>query len=244
MGEIRKLTPKDVKVREKSIFTPKTGAKIMLLIYIDSRAVMQILDEAFGPLGWKRTHKVIGDDSFCCISVWDENKQQWIDKEDVGTESYTEKVKGKASDSFKRAATNWGVGRELYTKIKIIFDLNDDEWEQDSNKKRLKSWISFSVTELEVSDSGDIEVLQITDQQGRVRFSVGQTNLKYGKNDNHWNSGYIKTKDGMKHLTELSNAYLEFILVQEEDPYYEPYKNDARAMLEMRKEDAKRRAKS
>lgn len=45
----------------------------------------------------------------------DADKSQWISKEDTGTESFTEKEKGLASDSFKRACFNWGIGRELYT---------------------------------------------------------------------------------------------------------------------------------
>ena len=34
---------------------------------------------------------------------------------DVGAPSYSEPLKGACSDSFKRAATNLGIGRELYT---------------------------------------------------------------------------------------------------------------------------------
>jgi hypothetical protein len=36
-------------------------------------------------------------------------------KSDCGVESNTEAQKGEASDSFKRACFNWGIGRELYT---------------------------------------------------------------------------------------------------------------------------------
>ena len=60
-------------------------------------------------------HELIGDNLYCTVSVYDEEKQEWIAKQDVGTESYTEAVKGQASDSFKRACTNLGIGRELYT---------------------------------------------------------------------------------------------------------------------------------
>jgi hypothetical protein len=51
--------------------------------------------------------------------LWDKEKQQWISKEDTGTESNTEKEKGLASDSFKRACFNWGIGRELYSAPNI-----------------------------------------------------------------------------------------------------------------------------
>lgn len=88
---------------------------ISLLLYKDARADMKILDEVFGPMNWQRKHEVIGGSLYCTVSVWDDEKKQWISKMDVGTESYTEKEKGQASDSFKRACVSLGIGRELYT---------------------------------------------------------------------------------------------------------------------------------
>lgn len=86
---------------------------VVLLLYKDARCDMNILDETVGALNWKRSHS--RENANCTVSIWDEGKQQWISKEDTGTESYTEKEKGLASDSFKRACFNWGIGRELYT---------------------------------------------------------------------------------------------------------------------------------
>lgn len=88
---------------------------LSLLLYKDARADMKILDEIFGSMNWQRKHEVIGGSLYCIVSVWDEEKKQWISKMDVGTESYTEKEKGQASDSFKRACVSLGIGRELYT---------------------------------------------------------------------------------------------------------------------------------
>ena len=88
---------------------------ISLLLYKDARADMKILDEVFGPMNWQRKHEIIGGSLYCTVSVWDDEKKQWISKMDVGTESYTEKEKGQASDSFKRACVSLGIGRELYT---------------------------------------------------------------------------------------------------------------------------------
>lgn len=84
-----------------------------LLLYKDSRADMILLDEVVGPTNWQRTHT--RDNANCTVLIWDEEKEQWIGKEDTGKESSTEKEKGLASDSFKRACVNWGIGRELYT---------------------------------------------------------------------------------------------------------------------------------
>lgn len=86
---------------------------VSLLLYKDARCDQNILDETVGPMNWTRRH--CRDNANCIVSLWDEGKGQWVDKEDTGTESNTEKEKGLASDSFKRACFNWGIGRELYT---------------------------------------------------------------------------------------------------------------------------------
>lgn len=86
---------------------------LSLLLYKDARCDMNILDEEVGQENWQRSHS--RDNANCTVSIWDDSKKQWISKEDTGTESNTEKEKGLASDSFKRACFNWGIGRELYT---------------------------------------------------------------------------------------------------------------------------------
>ena len=88
---------------------------LSLLLFKDARVDQKILDETFTPFGWRRTHQSIDGNLYCTVEVWDKEKQQWIAKQDVGTVSYSEKEKGQASDSFKRACFNWGIGRELYT---------------------------------------------------------------------------------------------------------------------------------
>ena len=90
---------------------------VSLLLYKDARVDQNILDEEFGPMNWQRHHT--RDNANCIVSIWDSEKKQWIEKEDTGTESNTEAAKGLASDSFKRACFNWGVGRELYTAPRI-----------------------------------------------------------------------------------------------------------------------------
>lgn len=86
---------------------------LTILLYKDARCDMSILDETVGAMNWMRSHA--RDNANCIVSIWDDDKKQWISKEDTGTESFTEKEKGLASDSFKRACFNWGIGRELYT---------------------------------------------------------------------------------------------------------------------------------
>lgn len=105
----RDLRADEIDVRVASI--NEKGAS--LLLYKDARCDMNILDETVGPMNWQRIHT--RDNANCIVSIYDEAKQEWVKKEDTGTESFTEKEKGLASDSFKRACFNWGIGRELYT---------------------------------------------------------------------------------------------------------------------------------
>ena len=86
---------------------------VQLLLYKDARCDQNILDETVGPMFWQRHH--VRDNANCIVSIWDKERNMWVSKEDTGTESNTEKEKGLASDSFKRACFNWGIGRELYT---------------------------------------------------------------------------------------------------------------------------------
>lgn len=93
-------------------------AWITALLYKNARCDMAVLDETVGPMNWQRHH--LRENANCIISIWDDKKAQWIEKEDTGTESNAEAEKGLASDSFKRAGFNWGIGRELYT-APVIF---------------------------------------------------------------------------------------------------------------------------
>ena len=93
----------------------QTDQGVSLLMYKDARVDMRLLDEVVGTMNWKREHEIINGNLYCTVSIWDETKNGWVSKQDVGVESNTEKEKGQASDAFKRACFNWGIGRELYT---------------------------------------------------------------------------------------------------------------------------------
>ena len=142
-----------------------------LLLYKDARCDMNILDETFGPMNWKRNHT--RDNANCIVSIWDDEKQQWIDKEDTGKESFTEKEKGLASDSFKRACTNWGIGRELYTAPFIWIPAKYANVQEKNGK-----WTTcekFSVTKMDIVD-GKIVALNIaSDKTGKIVYSFGYT---------------------------------------------------------------------
>lgn len=109
--KIRLLRPDEIECRIGAI----SEKGLSLLLFMDARAAQNILDETFTPFGWRRIPQEIGGRLYCTVEIWDQEKKQWIGKQDVGTESFAEKEKGAASDSFKRACFNWGIGRELYS---------------------------------------------------------------------------------------------------------------------------------
>lgn len=91
--------------------------------YIDARDVMDLLDEVVGAENWQDKYEVVNGQLFCGIGI--NTELGWVWKWDTGTESQTEKEKGIVSDSFKRAAVKWGIGRFLYNlEIKYI-DANE-----------------------------------------------------------------------------------------------------------------------
>lgn len=118
----RPLQADEIEVRVGGVY--KSG--VTFLLYKNARVDMAILDETVGELNWQRDHKDIKGNLYCGIGIWDEKKCQYVWKWDCGTESYTEKEKGEASDSFKRAGFNWGVGRELYTAPMIYLPCATD----------------------------------------------------------------------------------------------------------------------
>lgn len=137
-----------------------------LLLYKDARCDMNILDETVGAMNWQRTHS--RENANCIVSLWDDEKKQWISKEDTGTESFTEKEKGLASDSFKRACFNWGIGRELYTspfmyvpaeKMKII-----EKNEKYSTRDK------FKVEKIAYDEKNQISGISIINQNGNRVF--------------------------------------------------------------------------
>lgn len=90
--------------------------------YLDAAAIASLLDEWVGPLGWRDHYgEVLRDKDgkaaalWGCVEIRDPETAEWVAKNDVGTPSDMEAVKGLVSDAFKRAAClKWGVGRNVY----------------------------------------------------------------------------------------------------------------------------------
>ena len=143
---------------------------VSLLLYKDARCDQSILDETVGPMNWQRHHS--RDNANCIVSIWDEQKKQWIEKEDTGTESNTEAQKGLASDSFKRACFNWGIGRELYTAPFIWIKAEDCPGLKVEGQKA-KCFDTFEVEKIVIEDK-KIVAISIKNAKTKKRCFIWQ----------------------------------------------------------------------
>ena len=186
MDIIKLLDPLPIDQIDFRIQSINKGGYATILAYKDARVDVNRLNAVCGQLGWSRSHS--RDNHNCTVSVYDKTNGHWVSKEDTGTESNTEKQKGLASDSFKRACFNWGIGLELYDYPLIKIQLNGsggnqkDEWWLNPNKKdrygnpspqsgwglKLKEWLWYS----EFKDN-KITFLAARDVD-KVRFQWGQ----------------------------------------------------------------------
>lgn len=142
---------------------------LSLLLYKDARVDQNILDETVGKMNWQRHHS--RDNANCTVAIWDDAKEQWIEKEDTGTESFTEKEKGLASDSFKRACFNWGIGRELYSAPFIWVNAENAEIKQNGNGK-LQCYDKFVVEKILYDEERNIVALAIKNATQNKRVFV------------------------------------------------------------------------
>lgn len=205
----RLLKPDEIECRVGTI----SAKGCSLLLFKDARVDMKILDETYGVGNWQRTHEVINDNLFCTIEIWNDMIQQWVKKQDVGTESYTQKEKGEASDSFKRAGFNVGIGRELYTSPfiwilpkkemapyntkEIVVDKKSGNVDFQNTEKEFYPYKTdgkgglvyttktvFKVSEIGYTEDRKINKLVIIDNKGNIRFStIPQEEQKTGINN-------------------------------------------------------------
>lgn len=169
----RDLKADEIEVRVQQIFDEKG---ITLLLYKNARVDQIILDEAVGNLNWQKHYS--RDNANCIVSIWDNTKKQWIEKEDTGTESFSEAEKGLASDSFKRSCFNWGIGRELYTAPFIWINWQDlEKTEKDSKTGKYKIKDSFEVEKIKIKDK-KITCLSIVNKNGKRVFTYAEQILE------------------------------------------------------------------
>lgn len=201
--KFRDLRADEIDVRIGS-FGKSGGAS--LLLYKDARCDMIILDEAFTPFGWTRNHEVVNGNLFANVCIYDENKKQWVCKQDVGVESNAEKEKGEASDSFKRACFNWGIGRKLYTAPFI--------WVKGA-KDSLK-YEKFYVSDIKYDDNKITELVIKNLKSNKVVFST-KGNVDKNENDKISENQY-KTIKGLL-VKDIAEKHAELSKEEKNDKY-------------------------
>ena len=163
---IRLLKANEIECRISTI----NDKGLSLLLYKDARVDQRILDETFGVFGWKRSHQCIDGNLYCTVEIYDKESKTWVSKQDVGTTGFTEKEKSQASDSFKRACFNWGIGRELYTAPFIWLSAGKAEIQKRGEKFYCNS--HFSVSSIEYNDDREIIGLVIVNDKGQVIYEL------------------------------------------------------------------------
>lgn len=155
---------------------------LSLLLYKDARVDQRILDETFGLFGWKRSHQCIDGNLYCTVEIYDRENGTWVAKQDVGTTGYAEKEKSQASDSFKRACFNWGIGRELYSAPFIWVPSANAVIKKNGDKLYCND--HFSVRSIAYNKDREIVGLTITNDsnKGQVVYELKEKNEKTKKN--------------------------------------------------------------
>lgn len=166
---IRTLKPEEIECRIGLI--RQNG--LSLLLYKDARIDQKMLDETFGSMNWTRKHEEIGGSVYCTVSVKNEETGEWISKQDVGTSGNNmEREKSLASDSFKRACVNWGIGRELYTAPFIWISAKKVSIRQDGNRFVCND--RFKVVEIGYTGQNEIASIVIEKEDGQRVFAWQQ----------------------------------------------------------------------
>ena len=186
-----------------------------LLLYKDARCDMNILDEEIGSDKWQRDHKEVKGNLYCGVSILTDNG--WVTKWDCGTESYTEKEKGEASDSFKRACFNWGIGRELYTAplIWISASIEEVQGRLKLSKEDEKIYNNLIVKEFECENKVIKKLVIVDKRNDMVAFAYG---VKEKPIQNNIVGGEYVLKNGkykgytIQQVFEIDREYFDYCL--------------------------------
>lgn len=191
--KFRTLKPNEIDVKVGNV----TAKGYTLLLYKNARVDMAILDETVGEENWQRDHKEVKGNLYCgiginCGVIAHENdgrpyvKDRWVWKWDCGVESaFGDKEKGESSDSFKRASSCWGIGRELYTSPFIFIPCKTEK--QDNGGYKIadadEKYRKFYVKEIYYNDNREITGLVIIDNNDFVAFDNVSKKKDIPKND-------------------------------------------------------------
>ncbi len=204
--EFRTLRADEIEARVNTI----NSKGLTLLLYKDARCDMNLLDETVGAKNWQRCHEVIDGNLYCSVGIWRKQPTtdygEWIWKQDVGKESYSEKEKGQASDAFKRACFNWGIGRELYTAPFIWINSNNCNISKN-NKGNYICYDSFKVESIGYTKDKRIKSLKITNSKtGKIVYEFGKEKNEKEEEIKTYATKYENIMKVVKEFTKVNNV--------------------------------------
>lgn len=166
MRKFRLLKADEIEVKVKQV----TEKGAVALIYKTSRVDMDILDETVGAENWQSEYAEIKGNLYCGIGIKDETSGEWVWKYDCGIESRSDgegnEKKGEASDAFKRAGVQWGIGRELYTSPFIFLNVPTIANANGKGYKLKNAFSKFEVKEIAYDEGNRIAKIVIADEKG------------------------------------------------------------------------------
>lgn len=201
MKKIRTLKAEEIDVRVQSV----RDGKANMLLYITSRSASDLLDETYGMANWKIEYKDVAGQIYGRLSVYDEESDRWVVREDTGEESNVSAEKGLASDILKRCIVRLGV-TELYSSPKIQFP--DDGYNNTG----------YKVSEIEYDERRNITHIVIVNRFGKEAFRWDRNAIEQPtqykpksytqtqQNDLEWKD---ETKDNLTALTEFCKTQTE-----------------------------------
>lgn len=170
--QIRPLRAEEIECRVATV----NEKGVRLLLYKDARVDQRILDDTFGMFGWKRSHQCIDGGIYCTVEIYDKDTGEWVSKQDAGSSKFAEKEKSQASDSFKRACFNWGIGRELYSAPFIWVPKEKVNIQNQGDKYYCNE--RFRVVSIAYSEEREITGLLIVNSKNQPVYKLGQKEEK------------------------------------------------------------------
>ena len=185
MKKIRTLKAEEIEVRPQSI---KNG-KVNMLLYINSRAATDLLDECYGMANWNLEYKDVAGQIYGRLTIYDEETDRWVYREDTGSAGNIEAEKSLASDIVKRCIVRFGT-TELYSSPKIQID--DDGYGN----------MGYKVTEIEYDSNRNITHLVIANRFNKEVFRWDRNATE--QPSQYKSKGYTQTQqNGKDNLTVL-----------------------------------------
>lgn len=121
---------KDIEWRVMQMFTTQNGPRATVAAYVQSRAIMNRLDEVVGPERWENEIRELSDGGILQgIRIWLDNGQS-ITKWDGADRTQIESTKGGISNALKRCGVLLGIGRYLYEMETQFVDIHPNKTSQ------------------------------------------------------------------------------------------------------------------